>query len=209
MSANTLSSLSASEIDEIAARNPGIFAPSPWRRLRPVLIVAAAIVYALYCWWFFAIGKVLGDANWDIAGNYLADWISYEVRPDFEIAADGAIELSFPRFSPLGANPDPDWIAVKKTMMMRGGEAEKTVAADKPSEKAAGFGFMVPDAKGTSTGGTQVQTRLVIRFHGSRCAGNVNGRWRYSRSGRCAGAAPCRGRGDRVGHRDHGVGQAH
>lgn len=164
MSANTLSSLSASEIDEIAARNPGIFAPSPWRRLRPVLIVAAAIVYALYCWWFFAIGKVLGDANWDIAGNYLADWISYEVRPDFEIAADGAIELSFPRFSPLGANPDPDWIAVKKTMMMRGGEAEKTVAADKPSEKAAGFGFMVPDAKGTSTGGTQVQTGSSFGF---------------------------------------------
>ena len=111
--------LSQSDVDDIAARHPEVFKNRPWRRYRAPLAILAVVLYSVYCWSFFGIGKVLQDANWDIAGNYLADWISYEVRPDFEIEPDGAILLEWPRFSPLGSDPDPDWISMQTATMER------------------------------------------------------------------------------------------
>ena len=141
--------LSQSDVDDIAARHPEVFKNRPWRRYRAPLAILAVVLYSVYCWSFFGIGKVLQDANWDIAGNYLADWISYEVRPDFEIEPDGAILLEWPRFSPLGSDPDPDWITTQTATMERVRATDGGTPAATAAEKTANS-FMVPDAKGTA-----------------------------------------------------------
>jgi len=36
--------------------------------------------------------------------------VSYDVQPELRIQDDGSIEVRYPRFSPLGDNPHPDWL---------------------------------------------------------------------------------------------------
>ncbi|WP_037546929.1 phosphonate ABC transporter, permease protein PhnE [Stappia stellulata] len=149
MAANSSAQLSAGDVEDIVARHPEVFRNRPWKRYRAPLAILAVALYSVYCWSFFGIGKVLQDGNWDIAGNYLADWISYEVRPDFEIEPDGAILLEWPRFSPLGANPDPDWIVTSTATMERRRVEEGVTASGTAADKTANS-FMVPDAMGTT-----------------------------------------------------------
>jgi phosphonate transport system permease protein len=114
-----MTTLNPAQMDEIAARHPAVFHRSFWQRFRVAFIAGGFVLYALYCWWFFAIGHVLGTANWNIAGTYLADWVSYEVRPEVTIASDGAMKLTYPRFSPLGPNAEPDWVEIERGTMTR------------------------------------------------------------------------------------------
>ncbi|MEO0547856.1 MAG: sulfotransferase [Pseudomonadota bacterium] len=104
------------EIADLQARHEEVFRPPFLRRYGLLLAFAFCAFYSVYCWWFFGVGKVLERANWGIAGTYLADWVSYEVRPDVEFE-DGYLEITYPRFSPLGDNPDPDWIVTKRILI--------------------------------------------------------------------------------------------
>ncbi|WP_306029596.1 phosphonate ABC transporter, permease protein PhnE [Stappia sp. MMSF_3263] len=136
------------DISAIAARHPDVFANRPWRRLHGPAVIAAIALYSVYCWFFFGIGKVLNEANWDIAGNYLADWVSYEIRPDFEIEPDGAMFIEWSRFSPLGAAPDPDWIDLTHGTMERSSGSDAATSSASVAEKAANS-FMMPGQPGT------------------------------------------------------------
>ncbi len=145
--------LAQADIEAIAARHPAVFAGSVKKRLIAWGVGIGAIVYLVFAWWFFAIGAVISNANWDIAGNYLADWISYEVRPDIEYR-DNYLAISFPRFSPLGDNPQPDWLTRDTATV------EKTIGVTDPSAgtnggATTGVGFLGSDAKpdGASGGG--------------------------------------------------------
>ena len=97
-----MTTLNPAQMDEIAARHPAVFHRSFWQRFRVAIIAGGFVLYALYCWWFFAIGHVLGNANWNLAGTYLADWVSYEVRPEVTIAPDGANVTTFHIAKPDG-----------------------------------------------------------------------------------------------------------
>ena len=96
-------------MDDIAARYPEAFRPSLGRRYSVPLVLLACLAYTGYCWWFFSVGTVLEKANWNLAGNYLADWVSYEIRPDIELH-DGYMTIKYSKFSELGPNPNPDWV---------------------------------------------------------------------------------------------------
>lgn len=135
-----MTTLNPAQMDEIAARHPAVFHRSFWQRFRVAFIAGGFILYALYCWWFFAVGHVLGTANWNIAGTYLADWVSYEVRPEVTIAPDGAMKLTYPRFSPLGPNAEPDWVEIERGTMTRTTPAAD--AASTTAKKPASMGFM-------------------------------------------------------------------
>lgn len=97
------------EMEAIAARHPHLLNSSTARRRRTVLIGTGVALYLVFSWWFFSIGHVLANANWGIAGTYLADWVSFEVRPEIAIAPDGTMAVSYQRNSPLGKNPNPQW----------------------------------------------------------------------------------------------------
>lgn len=143
-----MSAMTAEQIDDLVGRYPEVFNRPFLARHGKSLAVAAVAVYLVFAWNLFAIGQVFQRGNWDIAGSYLADWVSYEVRPDIAYQ-DGYLEVEFPRFSPLGNDPKPDWLVTE--------QAEVTVVtrteAAAPAEQApAATGFLVPGAKGTSTG---------------------------------------------------------
>lgn len=135
-----MTTLNPAQMDEIAARHPAVFHRSFWQRFRVAILTGGFVLYALYCWWFFAIGHVLGTANWNIAGTYLADWVSYEIRPEVKIAPDGAMKLTYPRFSPLGPNAEPDWVEIERGTMTRTTPAAATTTA--AAKKPASMGFM-------------------------------------------------------------------
>lgn len=139
--------MTAIDYQSLAERHGDLLRARPLKRLMPFIMLAAIIVYSVYCWWFFAIGETLRRVDLSIAGNYLADWVSYEARPDIDIDPDGAMQISFPRFSPLGKNPAPEWITLERGTMERtigGSAASETMTGENASARSdmPATGFM-------------------------------------------------------------------
>ncbi|GLS31867.1 phosphonate transport system permease protein [Mesorhizobium albiziae] len=107
-----MTTLTAEQIDDISKRHPEVFAGSQRKRLTAWLVGAGIAAYLVFAWWFFAVGSVLAGGNWGIAGVYLADWVSYEIRPEIEFDGD-RLEISYPRFSSYRADRQPDWIRIE------------------------------------------------------------------------------------------------
>jgi phosphonate transport system permease protein len=157
-----MTTLTAEQIDDIERRHPDAFRQPLLKRFAYPLGIAGLALYTIYVWWFFSIGTVMANGNWNIAGSYLADWVSYEIRPDFEYKT-GEIVIEYPRFSPLGENPDPDWISTERgavTVIV----AKPDNADSKPaSTGGAGVGgsFMSPSSGATNTGGSGVANSFM------------------------------------------------
>ncbi|WEX90466.1 phosphonate ABC transporter, permease protein PhnE [Sinorhizobium garamanticum] len=160
MTASTKPSLL--EMEAIAARHPHLLQSSSRKRLKAALIGIGVLLYMVFSWWFFSIGHVLANANWGIAGTYLADWVSYEVRPEIAIAADGTMAVSYARNSPLGPNPRPDWVTLEKKTVTRTIEAPAPAQAPKPKASSS-FNFMAPNAALGGAQAAQAQNRVETR----------------------------------------------
>ncbi|WP_316859791.1 phosphonate ABC transporter, permease protein PhnE [uncultured Cohaesibacter sp.] len=137
-----MTSVSATDLQSVYARYPDVFRPSLWKRFRGWIIALGIVVYAYFGASFLHVGQVLSNANWEIASAYLADWISYEARPDIKFEKD-YLSVEFPRFSALGNNPDPEWIEQTRE--------DKEILPDAEDLKQAEvttptFSFMAPDA---------------------------------------------------------------
>jgi phosphonate transport system permease protein len=107
-----VATLSSAEINAISDRYPKVFAGSQRKRLTGWLVGLGIAAYLIFAWWFFAAGTVLAGGNWGIAGAYLADWVSYEVRPEIEFNGD-RLEIGYPRFSAYRTDRHPDWVTVE------------------------------------------------------------------------------------------------
>lgn len=128
----------------IAERHGEVLRIADRRKYRMPMILIGLALYFLASWWFFSIGTVLSRANWSIAGSYLAQWVSYEVRPEFRVGPDGTMTLNYGRHSPLGADPKPDWVYVKTETREA---ARPMVAESAPAAAAASAGgFMAAEA---------------------------------------------------------------
>ncbi|SIQ76326.1 phosphonate transport system permease protein [Rhizobium sp. RU33A] len=154
-----MSMMNAAELNRLAERYPQVLERSLWQRYRIPASLGILTFYFLFCWWFFAIGKTMSEANWGIAGNYLADWVSYEIRPEFDIDRDGALTINYPRFDPIGPNPNPDWIETKRETITRSEPQPPAAAAPAPATSTPNstFSFMAspnPQAS-TATSGTE------------------------------------------------------
>ncbi|MCA1440056.1 phosphonate ABC transporter, permease protein PhnE [Ensifer sp. IC4062] len=160
MTASTKPSLL--EMEAIAARHPHLLQSSSRKRLKAALIGIGVLLYMVFSWWFFSIGHVLANANWGIAGTYLADWVSFEVRPEIAIATDGTMAVSYARSSPLGPNPNPDWVALEKKTVTRTIEAPAAPQASKPKASSS-FNFMAPNAALGGAQRAQAQNRVETR----------------------------------------------
>lgn len=190
-------SMNMSELEAIAARHPGILQRSVWQRFKVGFIAGGIILYLVFAWWFFSIGKVVSNANWSIAGSYLADWVSYEVRPDISIAPDGAMKITYPRFDPLGPNANPDWLKATRETVRRSTEAPAAAAsaAAPAAAKSSSFSFMAPAAPTGQTGepaavaagpevrSEEIVTRAVVEMGGARTVEIMPDRVILSRDG--------------------------
>ncbi|MDI7862890.1 phosphonate ABC transporter, permease protein PhnE [Rhizobiaceae bacterium n13] len=153
--------LDRAELDRIASRHPEIFRRSAWQRFRIPAVVGATLLYFVFCWWFFAIGQVLGSANWPIAGMYLADWVSYESRPIVKVGDDGTMTISFPRYDPLGPNPDPDWLIAERKTVTRTVTIPVAVAPQVEPAKKSTMSFMTQPATVESSAGAPAATTVT------------------------------------------------
>jgi phosphonate transport system permease protein len=151
-----MSMINTAELNRLAERYPQVLERSLWQRYRIPFSIGILAFYLLFCWWFFAIGKTISQANWGIAGNYLADWVSYEIRPEFDIDRDGAITVTYPRFDPIGPNPNPDWIETTRETITRTEQAPSTAAPAAPAPSVAKpsstFSFMTSPTPQTQSG---------------------------------------------------------
>lgn len=82
------------------------------RRLLPWVVTALIVAYTAYAIWFFNLGSVMQGGQWERGAASMADWISYEIRPQLKHNGN-RIDVSFARFDPIGPNPSPDWITGK------------------------------------------------------------------------------------------------
>jgi len=145
------------DIGRLEETYPAAFQPSFVKRYSLVIALGLSLFYTLYCIWFFAIGKTVEDANWDIAGSYLADWVSYEAKPDIEFDGD-YLRIQFPRFSPFGENPKPEWIIADRRIVTRTlGETQVADDAEKSAPASPGS-FMAPSAPTGKNTATSITT---------------------------------------------------
>jgi phosphonate transport system permease protein len=100
--------ITKSEAGELKSRHPEVFDRSLLKRLVAPFAVAATAAYLVFCFFFFNVPGVIGDAQWERAGTYIADWYSFEAQPRFRFEGD-SVTLNWTR-SLLGDNPHPDWI---------------------------------------------------------------------------------------------------
>lgn len=126
-----MTTLTHSEQEALVTRHPQVFAGSRRKVLTNWAIGLGVIFYLVFAWWFFSIGTVFANGRWEIAGAYLADWVSYESRPDIEYG-ENHLEVSFPRFDPEGKEPDPVWMKRETAIV------ERTIAAE--TETVSGGG---------------------------------------------------------------------
>lgn len=157
--------LSAEDIRAIKARNIAAFRRPFLKRFSAPISIGIALAYIVFCAWFFSIAKVMSEGNWNVAGDYLADWISYEVRPDIDYRT-GEIKIDFPRFSPLGENPQPDWIETRtgQVTVSQQVKAGSKVVEDGTDGHSVGnmqtsdFSFMAPSSAAANTGSAGVNS---------------------------------------------------
>jgi len=90
-------------------RYPAVFKQSPVKRFAPLVALLLLALYLIYAVWFFALPSVLSAAKWDRLGDYMQQWVAYDVNAEFRL--DGpTIAGKWPRYSVLGADPHPDWL---------------------------------------------------------------------------------------------------
>ncbi|WP_108461253.1 phosphonate ABC transporter, permease protein PhnE [Devosia naphthalenivorans] len=102
--------LTASDRTRLRRSHPSLFNPGIFKRWGGLMLIAGALAYLIYGWAFFDIGRTLSDGKWERAGIYMADWISWEAQPRYRFQPDGSLQIEHQRFSPLGENPDTDWM---------------------------------------------------------------------------------------------------
>ncbi len=142
--------LDTAQIAEVAARHPAVFQVSSFRKYRSILAVGAVVLYCVYAWWFFSAGKVFSQANWGIAGSYLADWVTYEARPDIRFE-NGNLKIFFPNFGPYPDGFVPDWIKAETKTITRV-EAGSAVDPSAALANKSANSFMAQGVPGTGVG---------------------------------------------------------
>src|SRR5262249_15884660 len=95
-------------------RYPDVFRQSAAKRFLPALVVAGVVLYLIYAVWFFNLPTAIASAHWERLGINPSQWISYDIQPTFRLDK-AQIEPQYPRFSPLGNDPHPDWVRSDST----------------------------------------------------------------------------------------------
>ncbi|WP_269932480.1 phosphonate ABC transporter, permease protein PhnE [Aminobacter sp. HY435] len=124
-----MTTLSMTDRRAIGDRHPELLAGSWRKRLIGWAVGVGIVAYLAFAWWFFSVGAVLAAGNWGIAGTYLADWVSHEVRPQIDFR-DDRLDVSYPRFSSYRADRHPEWLSF--------GEPVATAAAPAANKTSAG-----------------------------------------------------------------------
>ena len=113
-------------------RYPQVFRQPFWQRFGPAITVIGLALYLVYAFVFFDVGTVIRSGHWERAGLFLSDWISWNATVEFRTAG-GTVTPRYPKFSPLGDDPHPDWVTANAdgttTIEMVGKDNSVTMSA--------------------------------------------------------------------------------
>ncbi len=90
-------------------RFPEVFTQPFWKRFGPAVAVVGMVLYLIYAFVFFDVGTVMRTGHWERLGLFLSDWVSWNAGVEFRTSS-GAVVPRYPKFSPLGNDPHPDWV---------------------------------------------------------------------------------------------------
>ena len=105
-----MTAISLAERTRLEKKFPEVFKQSPFRRFGLPLGIAAAVLYLVFCWFFFNVGPALQNGKWDRAAIYVQDWYSWRAQPRLRFGDDGAVT---PQWSSRGQYPQGaaiDWL---------------------------------------------------------------------------------------------------
>lgn len=184
-----MTNLDAAAINDIATRHPEAFRPRLWKRYSGLLALATCALYTVYCWWFFSISLVMSTANWSLAATYLADWVSYEIRPNIEMKSN-YLDITYARFSKLGENPDPVWVVKQTGIVDRAVEVKSAPSTAATSTQSSSGSFV---AAADTNAGTANSTRSSSNSFVAAAETNVGQAMPAKPDGPLAAPQPTRG----------------
>lgn len=103
-------SISLAERNRLQTKYPEVFRDNFFKRWGLPLGLGAAVLYLIFCWFFFNVGPAIQNGKWDRASIYLQDWFSWRATPRLRFGEDGTIT---PQWSSRGQYPDGaviDWL---------------------------------------------------------------------------------------------------
>jgi phosphonate transport system permease protein len=103
-------SISVAETRRLHEKYPEVFKQNVFRRWGLPLGLGAALLYLIFCWFFFNVGPAIQNGKWDRASIYLQDWFSWRATPRLRFGEDGTIT---PQWSSRGQYPEGasiDWL---------------------------------------------------------------------------------------------------
>lgn len=85
-----MSALSVTSEDRarLRAAHADVLRPSFWRRWGLLTGIGTALVYLIFCFFFFDVGGAFATAKWDRAGIYVQDWYSWRAQPRLRFEGD-------------------------------------------------------------------------------------------------------------------------
>lgn len=95
-------SISVAERNRLHAKYPEVFRQNVFQRWGLPLGLGAAVLYLVFCWFFFNVGPAIQNGKWDRAAIYLQDWFSWRATPRLRFGEDGTIT---PQWSSRGQYP--------------------------------------------------------------------------------------------------------
>lgn len=105
-----MTAISIAERHRLEKKYPEVFRSSFLQTWGLLVGIGGAVLYLVFCWFFFNVGPALENGKWDRAGSYIQDWYSWRAQPRLRFA-DGGVNAEW---SSRGQYPDgftPDWLA--------------------------------------------------------------------------------------------------
>ncbi|WP_108460024.1 phosphonate ABC transporter, permease protein PhnE [Devosia naphthalenivorans] len=101
--------ISMAERTRLEKKYPEVFQPNFLRRWGLLVGAGLALLYLIFCWFFFSVGPALKNGRWDRAAIYVQDWYSWRAQPRLRFQDDAVV----PQWSSRGQYAEGatiDWL---------------------------------------------------------------------------------------------------
>lgn len=102
-------SISLAEQSRLEKKYPEVFRQSFMKRWGLLTGIGIALLYLVFCWFFFSVGPALQNGKWDRAAIYVQDWYSWRAQPRLRFA-DGKVNAEWSSRGQYAKGATIDWL---------------------------------------------------------------------------------------------------
>lgn len=103
-------SISLAEQSRLEKKYPEVFRQSFMKRWGLLTGIGIALLYLVFCWFFFSVGPALQNGKWDRAAIYVQDWYSWRAQPRLRFA-DGKVSAEWSSRGQYAKGAEIDWLS--------------------------------------------------------------------------------------------------